>query len=134
MARVTVIDECRDLEVDGIVTADAIRLPAASVRAALGWEVRTEGLCRGAACVPVSDLVRDDDRIDLAALAARLGRPLALDPGERAACLGVSATDRAARLASLEAPDFTLPDVDGRPHTLSDYRGRKILLLAYASW
>lgn len=38
------------------------------------------------------------------------------------------------RLASLEAPDFTLPDLDGRPHSLSDYRGQKILLAAYASW
>ena len=39
--------------------------------------------------------------------------------------------------ASLEAvshPEFTLPDLDGTMHTLSDYRGQKILLVAYASW
>ena len=32
------------------------------------------------------------------------------------------------------APDFSLPDLAGRLHTLSDYRGKKVLLIAYASW
>jgi hypothetical protein len=62
------------------------------------------------------------------------GRPVAIDRDERAAYLGVSAADRARALSSLEAPDFTLPDLEGRPHSLSDYRGTKILLVAYASW
>lgn len=26
------------------------------------------------------------------------------------------------------APDFTLPDLDGRPHSLSDYRGKVVVL------
>jgi peroxiredoxin len=46
----------------------------------------------------------------------------------------VSARVRAERLLSLEAPDFTLPDLDGRPHTLSSHRGKKVFLVAYASW
>jgi peroxiredoxin len=37
-------------------------------------------------------------------------------------------------MATLEAPDFTLPDLAGRMHTLSDHRGKKVLLIAYASW
>ena len=41
---------------------------------------------------------------------------------------------RAERLLSLEAPDFTLPDLDGRPHTLAEHRGQKVFLVAYASW
>ena len=62
------------------------------------------------------------------------GRPVAIDLSERAAYLGVSAAERAKALASLEAPDFTLPDLDGRPHSLSGHRGKKVLLVAYASW
>ena len=62
------------------------------------------------------------------------GRPVALDDAERVAYLGVSAGERGRRLASLEAPDFTLPDLDGRLHTLREHRGQKILLVAWASW
>ena len=29
------------------------------------------------------------------------------------------------------APDFTLPDQNGTPHTLSDYRGQKVILYFY---
>jgi len=32
-------------------------------------------------------------------------------------------------------PDFTLPDIaDNKPVSLSQYRGRKILLVHFASW
>jgi hypothetical protein len=48
--------------------------------------------------------------------------------------LGRSARDRRAALASLEAPDFALPYPAGRVHRLSDYRGKKVLLVTWASW
>jgi len=67
-------------------------------------------------------------------LAARGDRPLAVDREERVACLGLAAAARSAALASLEAPDFALPDLVGRTHRLSDHRGGKVLLVAWASW
>jgi cytochrome oxidase Cu insertion factor (SCO1/SenC/PrrC family) len=48
--------------------------------------------------------------------------------------LGVPADERNAALDGLEAPDFTLPDVDGKPHTLSQLRGKKVFLATWASW
>jgi redoxin len=87
-------------------------------------------------CIPIADVAAllRDGAIELGGLARALDRPLALDVAERAACLGASARERAEALASQSAPDFTLPDLDGRPHTLSSYRGKKILLVAWASW
>jgi len=32
------------------------------------------------------------------------------------------------------AADFALPDPTGRLHRLSDYRGKKVLLVTWASW
>ena len=32
------------------------------------------------------------------------------------------------------APDLTLPGLDGKPHHLSDYRGRRVLINFWASW
>jgi len=103
---------------------------------ALGLELKPEGLCQGPLCIPVqnrTDLVVHDG-VDLAALADVLGRPLALDLDGGAAALGESATDQRRRLETLDAPDFELTDVAGKRHRLSDHRGKKILLHAYASW
>jgi hypothetical protein len=133
---VTLIDESRPVEVEGTVGGDAIHLTPEGLARALGWEVKPRGLCRGDACVPVRDvaaLVRTDG-IDVVALARLLDRPLAIEAAEGIAVLGASAGHRAARLASLEAPDFTLPDLDGGLHSLHAQRGRKTLLVAWASW
>lgn len=75
-----------------------------------------------------------EEGVDLVKRAEAAGRPVAVDLEERAAYLGVRARERATQLASLQAPDFTLPDLDGRSHSLSEHRGRKVFLVAYASW
>ena len=72
--------------------------------------------------------------VERATRAEAAGRPVALDLEERAAYLGVPASERARRLSALEAPDFTLPDLQGTLHALSAQRGKKVLLAAYASW
>lgn len=72
--------------------------------------------------------------VPLAELAARLDRPVAIDLEERAVYLGVAAAERARRLASLEAPDFVLPDLNGGRHRLAEHRGKKVFLVAWASW
>jgi len=125
--------------VDAVVDAhDAtIRLTAAAVEQSLGWQRKSEGLCRDDVCIPSRQLagVEDDDgRIELSALANLLGRPLAIDVDAHAAFVGTAAPERAARLASFEAPDFTLPDLDGQLHSLAHHRGKKVFLATWASW
>src|SRR5688572_26119816 len=118
------------------VESGRVYVAAAALERATGWALAPEGLCREAVCVPVRDRAALAGRagVDLAAFAAALGRPLALDVEERTAALGTAAAERGAALASLEAPDFSLPDLAGRRHTLSEHRGQKALLIAYASW
>ncbi len=132
----TLIDAGRVCETTATAATDGVRLSPAALKTALGWELKPQGLCKDDRCVPVAghaDLVTDAG-VDLAGFAGLLSRPLAIDIEERVAYLGTSAADRSAQLASLEAPDFTLPDLSGRPHRLADYRGKKVLLVAYASW
>jgi hypothetical protein len=132
----TLIDDDRRMEIVASVARGHVHVSPAALSAATGWDLRPEGLCNGPRCVPVRDraTVAHGDDIDLAGFAAVLGRPLALDLDERVAVLGTAAADRGAALASLDAPDFALPDLAGRVHRLSDQRGKKVLLVAYASW
>jgi hypothetical protein len=133
---VTIIDAGRVVEADARIDDGGFRLRPEAMKSALGWELHDDLLCRDAMCVPVpaGTALADEDGIDLARLAAVLDRPLAVDLEERAAYLGVSARDRGQALASLLAPDFALSDLDGRLHALSEHRGKKVLLVVYASW
>ena len=48
--------------------------------------------------------------------------------------LGAPADERNAALEGLAAPDFTLPDVNGVPRSLSQLKGKKVFLATWASW
>ena len=76
----------------------------------------------------------DEQAAALTTRAAAAGRPVAVDLEARAAYLGTPASERARQLASLVAPDFTLPDLQGRRHSLADHQGAKVFLVAYGSW
>jgi Redoxin len=124
---------------EGEAAGDDLWVAAPELRRALGWELRTEGLCRGALCVPVpparrAEFVRTDCAVNLGALARHRGQPVVHDASGTAWVCGRPGELRAATGSSLLAPDFTLPDLDGTPHTLSAFRGRKVLLNSWASW
>jgi hypothetical protein len=132
----TIIDDDRTVTVEATVVDGTLRVAASALADATGWELKPEGLCRDNVCVPVRDrgALVDDDGIDLTAFAAALARPIALEPAAGVAVLGEAPAVVRSRLDALEAPPFTLPDLDGNLVALDDYAGRKRLLVAWASW
>ena len=123
---------------DDRVEGERLWLSPAELETATGWSSKPEGLCRGSVCVLIPpgrerELLRGN-QIDVAAFWRHLGQPLAHSVDGQAWVLGASAADRAAALRSLEAPDFSLPDRTGRLHSLSEHRGKKVLLVSWASW
>jgi hypothetical protein len=123
---------------DVTVEGDSLWLPLADLERATGWESKPQGLCRGEVCVPVPAGRRDewlDDRrgLDLTAFAGHLGQPWVGDQRHRVWAFGDAARTGGA-IGAADAPDFTLPDLDGETHSLSDYRGKKVFLFCWASW
>lgn len=115
------------------VKGEALWLTAADLRSATGWKLETEGLCRGDACVRVDAAWRDGaGRIDLSAFARHMGQPITRD--DTVWAFGASVNTRHDALFSLDAPDFSLPDLDGVMHALSDYRGKKVFLHSWGSY
>ena len=136
METFTIIDAERAVPIAARRSGERVLLDAAAVKDGLGWEVHDGLLCDDSMCIPLEDesAVVREGAIDLAGLAAAMDRALAVDLDERAAFLGGSARERGQALASQFAPDFSLPDLAGRRHSLSEQRGRKVLLVAWASW
>ncbi len=120
------------------VEGESLWVERADVERATGWAWKPEGLCRGDVCMPLprrpDQPLADGDRLDLAAVWRHAGWPVVHDAAGQVWVLGEGAAQRAAALASGEAPDFELPDLEGRLHRLSDYRGRRVFLVAWASW
>jgi hypothetical protein len=139
-ATLSIIEDGRVHEISAAIGTKAdsptVRVATVPLLEALGWTRKPEGLCQGDVCIPIGqrpDLITDQG-IDLEGLADLLGRPLALDLDESVASFGASATEHRSQLAEGMAPDFRLPDWTGKEHSLSSFRGKKVLLIAYASW
>jgi hypothetical protein len=98
-----------------------------------GWEAKPEGLCKGDLCVPAPGVTRDDGRLDVEVLSDRLRMPLVHDEAHGLWALG-PATVGGKALDTVVVPDLELPDRDGNPFKLSALHGRKVLLVAWASW
>jgi hypothetical protein len=97
-----------------------------------GWEVKPEGACKGDRCVPVGGLGSGEGRVDVTAFAAQLGMPIAADDEHGLWALGPESGGRV--LASAQFPDVVLSDFDGRSFDVALLRGRKVLLVAWASY
>ena len=136
---VTVLTESGEWVVsDAEPSAEALWLPSREAEAATGWVSKPEGLCKSGVCVPLPpgrerEFVRGT-HVNVGALWRHLGQPVARSERGHVWVLARSAGERAAALQSLEAPDFTLPDISGRMHSLSEHRGKKVLLVTWASW
>ena len=122
----------------GLVRDDHLWLSEAALKAVTGFELKPEGLCLDELCIPVpQDGSWEQKRggetfIDLSAMAGAMDQPL-IQEGDGLWSLGNAPVLRMSLETGL-APDFELPDQEGQPVRLSDFRGVKVLLLTWASW
>jgi hypothetical protein len=117
-----------------VSTRDGLWMSAADAGKVTGWTLKPEGMCRDERCVPLPAVAVKGGDVDVEAFWHRLGGPVIASQEGDAWALGAPADERNAALEGLQAPDFTLPDVDGKPRTLSELRGKKVFLATWASW
>lgn len=104
--------------------------------------VKPQGVCRDELCFPIPKTRKSQfiskrgaaSWFNLSEFARLLKQPVATDEKNGVWYFGARPDDRNSYLQSLEAPNFTLPDMNGRMHSLSDFRGKKVLLVTWASW
>ena len=117
-----------------ITSRGGLRVSPADAETLTGWTLKPEGMCRDYLCVPLPESALGANEVDVAAFWKKLGGPVVSSERRDVWALGAPPDERNAALEGLEAPDFTLPDVDGTPRTLSQLRGKKVFLATWASW
>ncbi len=122
---------------------DQLWVTTGDLTRATRFEVKPQGVCRDELCFPLpkerqQDFLRKNKQagktwFNLTAFAALVHQAVAHDAAESMWYFGLR-SDQQQRLSSLRAQDFTLPDMSGKLHSLSDFRGKKVFLITWASW
>ena len=104
--------------------------------------IKPQGVCRDELCFPLpknrkAEFVSKKGNttwFNLTEFARLIKQPFVTDQKNGVWYFGARAADQTTFLTSLEAPNFTLPDLSGQMHSLTDFRGKKVLLVTWASW
>jgi|SRR5215471_3931648 len=141
--RRTVIYDNRTTEVapqSPSLSADDLWITLEDLKLAAGFVIKPQGVCRDELCFPIPKARRSAflskqgsiTWFNLSEFARLLHQPVARE--KEAWYFGPRPDAQNAFISSLIAPDFKLPDMNGHEHSLSDFRGKKVLLLTWASW
>src|SRR5262245_21461964 len=122
------------------LSADDLWVTLADLKLATGFVIKPQGVCRDELCFPIPKARRSaflskqqsTTWFNLSEFARLLRQPIARE--KEVWYIGPRADEQNAFISSLVAPDFKLPDMNGKSHSLSEFRGKKVLLLTWASW
>lgn len=136
--RATVLYDGQAITLDGISAdlkqPDALWIQKADLPRINGFELKPQGACRADICIPVPKTMTRGAYFNLTAFAQRAGQRVVADVPSRVWSFGEIPVVRGAFLESRMAPDFSVPDRKGRPVHLSQFLGKKVLLVTWASW
>jgi peroxiredoxin len=107
-----------------------------------GFVLKNEGLCRDEICIPLrqdkdSDLFvkrKGEQWLSLTQFARNGQQPYVQDNDTGTWSFGEYPQTRDSFLHAATAPDFALQDRNGKTVKLSDFRGKKVMLVTWASW
>lgn len=110
------------------VIVDHLDVEAAEFERATGWQIKPEGACKAEVCVPLGG-----GGFDLLTTAEKLGMAVVPEPEPGLWAVGPESLGGRA-LATADASDFSLPDLDGREFRVDSLRGQKVLVVAWAPY
>lgn len=96
------------------------------------FEVKPQGACRADVCIPLSKSLKAGNMFNLTGFARKIGEPVVME--NNVYSLGEIPVLRGSFYNSRIAPDFAVPDRRGKIVHLSDFRGKKTLVITWASW
>ena len=117
-------------------------VPPGELEAINDFVLKPEEACYEDVCIPVRQaedseiFVTRQERgwLNVSELSRRLGQAVVQDAEHSVWSFGEIPVVQRTYLESAVAPDFELADRQGKTVRLSDFRGRKVLLLTWASW
>jgi hypothetical protein len=123
-----------------LVDGYTLWVAADQVSKANGFTPKPEGFCSAELCIPVPKSAdwrmqhNGKEYFNVTRFAEKVNQAVAVAESQATWSFGAVPSAESGHLASGIAPDFELPDREGNEVSLSDFRGKKVLLLTWASW
>jgi hypothetical protein len=139
----TIIYDGKVTQLRGVeITPKGLWITTKDLKLATGFYIKPKGICRAELCFPIpakrkTEFISKRKAVtwfNLTEFAALIKQPVARDEKNAVWYFGPRAQAHEGYIDSLEAPDFTLPDAAGKLHSLSSFRGKKVMLVTWASW
>ena len=140
--RVVIYDGVANEVSAAAATSGDLWITTGDLSRATRFVIKPQGVCRDELCFPLpknrkTEFVSKKGAttwFNLSAFARLIKQPIVVDQKNGVWYFGTRASEQNGYPASLEAPNFTLPDLSGKLHSLTDFRGKKVLLVTWASW
>lgn len=137
-------DKATDVGAAKLATAQPhdLWITLADLKTATGFVNKPQGVCRDELCFPLPKKRRAEflqaqgktTWFNLTEFARLLKQPVAHDAEHSTWYFGLRPEVQNSYTTNFRAPNFTLPDKNGKLHSLADFRGKKVLIVTWASW
>ncbi len=120
---------------------DALWIRADELKVATGFELKESGACYDPLniCIPLleegfTQTLSDHKWLNISKLSQRLEQACISNDDHTVWSLGLLPEARKAMLTSSIAPDFEIVDINGEIVRLSELKGKKVLIVTWATW
>ncbi len=121
--------------------SDTLWIRADELKAATGFDLKKSGACYDPLniCIPLledgfTQMEEGNQWLNVTKLSKRLEQACVVNEDKTVWSLGLIPEVRKAMLATAIAPDFEIEDINGDTFRLSDLRGKKVLIVTWATW
>lgn len=136
----TVLYAGKIFELNQALTEDGLWVTPDDLTKINGFELKPEGACFEALCIPLKDdagLLKQVDKqqwFNLSAFATLLEQACIEDTDNKIWSFGEIPEKRQGMISDGQAPEFELTDRQGKVIRMSDYKGKKALIITWSSW
>ena len=121
---------------------DDLWITLSDLTRATKFVLKPQGVCRDELCFPIpkarkTAFLSVQGKVtwfNLSEFARLTRQPAAYDVENSTWFFGPRPEEQNKFVSSLMAPNFRLPDANGKMRSLAEFRGKKVLLLTWASW
>ena len=138
---VTVLFDEAAVEIEEtLVDGEELWVATDQVQKINGFDPKPEGFCSDDVCIPIPNSAdwrmqhNGNEYFNVTRFAAKVDQAVAVAESKAIWSFGSVPILSSGLLPSGIAPDFELPDRAGNLVKLSDFRGKKVLILSWSSW